>query len=214
MITNSIHHLVVRTLVALAVTFTWIGLAAQQVQQTPEALIKATTDEVLATIKQSNDRQRLLQVAESNVAPHFDFTRMTRLAVGRSWQQATPTQQQALEKEFRDLLVRTYTNALTSRTHKSVTMTVRPMQGPPSGDEVTVRTQVTEEGNKPVAVNYQLEKKADGWKVFDVIVDDISLVTNYREQFSQEINRSGIDGLIKVLSAKNQGLAAAKPGQG
>jgi len=176
----------------------------QAADTAPDVLVKTTTEEVLAVIQQTSDRHRLVQLAETKVLPHFDFKRMTRLAVGKSWTQATPEQQQALEKEFRDLLVRTYTNALATGKHKNTTVEVKPLKMQPGGTEVTVKTQVTEAGRQPVAIDYQMEKTPAGWKVFDVSVENVSLVTTYRASFAEEISRSGIDGLIKTLAEKNR----------
>jgi phospholipid transport system substrate-binding protein len=185
----------------------------QAADTAPDVLVKTTTEEVLAVIEQTSDRHRLVQLAETKVLPHFDFKRMTRLAVGKSWTQATPEQQQALEKEFRDLLVRTYTNALTTGQRKKATVEVKPLRMQPDSAEVTVKTKVTEAGRQPVALDYQMAKTSAGWKVFDVVVENVSLVTNYRASFAEEVSKSGIDGLIKTLAEKNRALAADKVSQ-
>lgn len=184
----------------------WPAVAAED---SPEALVKATTEEVLEVIQKTNDRQKLEQLAEEKVLPHFNFTRMTRMAVGRYWSQAKPEQQKTLENEFRQLLVRTYTNALSSTRHREARVQVKPSRGS-GGNETTVRTQVTEAGRQPLAIDYQMEKTSGGWKVYDVMVENMSLVTNYRETFANEAGKSGIDGLIKALAEKN--AAAAKGG--
>ena len=171
----------------------------------PDTLVKSTTEEVLAVIRHSTDPPQLVEVAEAKVVPHFDFERMTRLAVGRGWHQASPQQQQTLQKEFHTLLVRTYAHVLASSKNKEVQLALSPLRAPAgNNDEVTVRTQVSAGGEKPVAIDYQMEKSPAGWKVFDVAVDGISLVTSYRQSFSDEIGKSGIEGLIKVLAAKNR----------
>jgi phospholipid transport system substrate-binding protein len=185
----------------------------QAADTAPDVLVKTTTEEVLAVIEQTSDRHRLVQLAETKVLPHFDFKRMTRLAVGKSWTQATPEQQQALEKEFRDLLVRTYTNALATGQRKKATVEVKPLRMQPDSAEVTVKTKVTEAGRQPVALDYQMAKTSAGWKVFDVVVENVSLVTNYRASFAEEVGKSGIDGLIKTLVEKNRALAADKVSQ-
>lgn len=184
----------------------WPGFAAED---SPEALVKATTEEVLQVIQQTNDRQKLEQLAEEKVLPHFNFTRMTRMAVGRYWTQAKPEQQKALETQFRQLLVRTYTNALASTRHREARVQLKPSPRGAAGSETTVRTQVTEAGRQPLAIDYQMEKTPAGWKVFDVVVENMSLVTNYRETFANEAGKSGVDGLIKALADKN---AAARAG--
>ncbi len=186
----------------LVTGLTWT--AAAGADSGPDALIKTTTDEVLAVIKQTSDPQKLVQVAQTKVLPHFDFQRMTRLAVGRGWATASPQQQQALEKEFRELLVRTYTHALATGKGKDATVTVTPLRTGAGDNEATVKTQVRTAGEKPIPIDYQMENTPSGWKIFDVAVDGISLVTNYRESFAAEISKSGIDGLLKLLTAKNR----------
>lgn len=190
----------------LALTLWANGVAAQT---SPDELVKSTSEEVLAVIKQTSDRQKLLQLAQTKVVPHFDFQHMTKLAVGKSWQQATPEQQQ-LEKEFRDLLVRTYTNAMASGAHSRASLKYRPSRGPAEGSETIVRTQVIEPGRPPIAIDYRMEKESAGWKVYDVTVDNISLVTNYRESFANTIKSSGIDGLIKSIADKNRSVQKDK----
>ena len=173
----------------------------------PDALVKSTVDEVMAVIKQNKDKQALRALAEQKVLPYFDFKHMTRLAVGAGWRQANPAQQQALETGFRTLLVNTYTNALSVVATGSQTVEVKPAQAKAGQDEVIVKTTVKEPGKPPIAIDYRMAKSADGWKVFDVVVENMSLVTNYRGSFASEISRSGIDGLIKVLDEKNRTLA-------
>lgn len=167
----------------------------------PDALVKATSEEVLATIKQTSDRGKLLQLVQARVVMHFDFRHMTQLAVGKSWPKATAAQQQSLEKQFRDILVRTYTNALQAGANSKAT--IRYLAAPIGGNDVLVKTQVVESGKPAIAINYNMENKPDGWKVYDVTVDGISLVTNYRSSFATTIGSSGIDGLIKSLADKN-----------
>jgi phospholipid transport system substrate-binding protein len=191
-----------RTLLLLAA----LGLAgfaqAAVAEQTPEALIQSTSEEMLAVIAKTQDRQALLQAVETKVAPHFNFARMTQLALGRSWQQASASQQQALEQEFRKLLVRTYTNAFATAKQRNAGVKVAPT---PAGDrkEATVKTRVSPADGQAITIDYGMESSAAGWKVFDVVVDGVSLVTNYRDSFATEIGKSGIDGLIKTLAEKN-----------
>jgi phospholipid transport system substrate-binding protein len=158
-------------------------------------------DEVLSAIKQTKDQKKLQELAEAKVLPYFDFKEMTRLAAGRSWSQANASQQEALEKGFRTLLVRTYTAALT-RTSGEAKVDVRPAAA--SGDDAVVRTVATEPGRQPVQIDYRMAKTAGGWKVYDVIVENLSLVTSYRSSFQSEIARSGVDGLIKTIEDKNR----------
>jgi phospholipid transport system substrate-binding protein len=173
-------------------------------QTAPDVLVKSTADEVLGVIKTNKDKRALVDVVEKKVLPNFDFQAMTRSAVGRHWRDATPTQQQALENAFRTLLVTTYTSALTQSTTSQQTVDVRPLSVKPSDDDVTVKTFVNEPSRKPIAIDYRLAKNGSDWKVYDVVVENLSLVTNYRSTFNNEIGKSGIDGLIKALEAKNK----------
>ena len=170
-------------------------------QETPDALVKKAVDEVLTAIKQTRDQKKLIEVAEARVVPYFDFKQMTQLAAGRSWSQASAAQQEALEKSFRTLLVRTYTAALT-RVSGDAKVDVKPAVA--NGDDVMVRTVATEPGKKPVQIDYRMAKTAGGWKVYDVVVENLSLVTQYRSSFQSEIARSGVDGLIKTIEDKNR----------
>jgi len=180
-----------------------LALCVQAQGQAPDAVVKATTDEVLVAIKQTKDQKALIELAEQKVLPRFDFKRMTQLAVGQSWAKATPAQQEALERAFRTLLVRTYTAAL-SQSSGDTKVDIKPAAA--EGSEATVRTLVTEPGRKPFNIDYRMHNGAGDWKVYDVVVENLSLVTNYRGSFQSEISRSGIDGLIKVIEERNQKL--------
>lgn len=183
-----------------------------QAQQTPDALVKSVTDEVLDIIRKDKDikagsTKRAIELVEQKVLPHFNFARMTALAVGKDWRQATPEQQKVLTVEFRDLLVRTYSNALIA--YKNETVDYRPFKIQPGETDVTVRTQIHQAGaRQPITLDYSLEKNGNAWKVYDVVVAGVSLVTNYRSSFATEIRNGGIDGLIKTLKAKNASLEA------
>jgi phospholipid transport system substrate-binding protein len=170
-------------------------------QSAPDALIKSTVDEVLSVMRQNKDPQTLRALAEEKVLPHFDFTRMTRLAVGRPWQSATPSQQEALVGGFRALLVNTYAAAISNGVTPADKIEVKAPQG--SANDVTVKTIAHRSGKEPIVVDYRLAKNSDTWKVYDVTVEGISLVQTYRGTFSAEIARSGIDGLIKTLEQRN-----------
>ena len=172
----------------------------------PEVLVKSTVDEVLSVIKQSKDGKTLRQLAEQKVLPRFDFRQMTQLAVGPAWHRANPQQQQALESGFRTLLVNTYTGSLSLAASSDRKVEVRPARHSGRNDTV-VRTLVTQSGKPPISIDYRMENGPDGWKVYDVLVEGVSLVTNYRGTFSEEVRRSGIDGLIRVLETKNRALA-------
>jgi phospholipid transport system substrate-binding protein len=200
-------------LLAVASIFLSPGVQAQSKEVPPDQLVKSVTDEVLDIIRKDKDiksgsTQRAIDLVEQKVLPHFNFTRMTALAVGRDWRQATPEQQKALTGEFRDLLVRTYSNALTA--YKNETVDYRPFRMQPGETDVTVRTQIHQPGaRQPITLDYSLEKNGSAWKVYDVVVAGVSLVTNYRSSFATEIRNGGIDGLIKTLKAKNKSLEAA-----
>jgi phospholipid transport system substrate-binding protein len=183
-------------------------------QETPDALVKRIADEVLAVIKADKDvaagnQQKVVALAEQKVLPNFDFTRMTRLAVGRNWSQASDAQKEALTKEFRTMLVRTYSSSLTA--YRNQTIEVKPVKMSPNDKETTVRTQVLQQGGPPIPIDYAMEKTDSGWKVYDVVIDGASLVTTYRGSFNDQIQKGGIDGLLKTLQERNASPAPAKP---
>jgi phospholipid transport system substrate-binding protein len=200
-----------RILFMLATT---LFAASALAQEAPDAMVRKTTDEVLAIIKADKDLQagntrRVVELAEAKVLPHFDFNRMTRLAVGRNWAQATDAQKEALVKEFRTLLVRTYSTSLTQ--YRNQTIEVKPAKMAAQDKEVTVRTQVIQPGGPPIPIDYAMEKGDAGWKVFDVIVDGVSLVTTYRGSFNEQIQKGGVDGLLKTLAERNRSPEPSKP---
>lgn len=178
-----------------------------------EALVRQVTNDVLATLREDEDlrggdRQRAVSVIETKIAPHFDFPRMTTLAVGAAWRRADADQQQALVREFRTLLVRTYANALTAYSNQTVSF--RPAR-PGAPGEVVVPSRINQPGGRPIALNYSLVRSGEEWKVFDVVVENISLVTNYRASFASEVERGGVDGLIRALREKNRSLGSKPP---
>ncbi|HEY3178687.1 MAG TPA: ABC transporter substrate-binding protein [Casimicrobiaceae bacterium] len=180
-------------------------------QEAPDAMVKRVSQDVLQTIKgdpkvQAGDQARIRDVMESKLAPNFDFERMTALAMGRNWRQATPEQQKKLTMEFKTLLVRTYSGALTQ--YRDQTIDYKPLRAEPSANDVLVRTEVIRQGQPPVQIDYGMEKKDGTWKAYDVVVGGVSLVTNYRDEFSEQVRAGGVDGLIKTLVAKNGGGAA------
>jgi phospholipid transport system substrate-binding protein len=180
-------------------------------QEAPDALVKRIAEETLATIRSDKDLQagnpaKVKSLIESKLVPHFDTARMTALAMGRNWRAATPEQQKELVEQFKTLLIRTYSNALTN--YRDNTMSYKPLRGNPGDNEVVVRTEVTRPGQAPVQIDYSMEKTPEGWKAYDVIVAGVSLVTNYRDEFNDTVRSSGVDGLIKALQAKNQGPTA------
>ncbi len=179
------------------------ALGAPAQETAPDVLVKSLVGEVIEVVGQNKDSRALVDLAEKKVVAHFDFKRMTQLAVGRSWAEASPTQQAALEKSFRTLLVRTYAAALAQSSGKTRVDVKAPTLNP-GNTETMVRTVVNEPGRKPFMIVYRMAKAAGGWKVYDVVVENLSLVTNYRSSFQSEISRSGVDGLIKVIESKNQ----------
>ncbi|MGZ5038816.1 MAG: MlaC/ttg2D family ABC transporter substrate-binding protein [Usitatibacter sp.] len=197
----------------LAVLLAALVPAFAAAQETPDALVKRTADEILAIIKADKDvasgnTAKVVELAEQKVLPHFDFERMTRLAVGRNWSQASDAQKQALVKEFRTLLVRTYSSSLTQ--YRNQTIEVKPTKIAPADKEATVRTAVIQQGGPPIPIDYSMEKADSGWKVYDVTIDGASLVTTYRGTFNDQIQKGGIDGLVKTLQDRNRGPAPAK----
>lgn len=189
-----------------------VSLGVQANMPEPEALIKSTVDEVLAIVKQDKDiqagnKKKVNELVDAKVLPHFNFTHMTKLAVGKNWRIATPEQKKVLEIEFRNLLVRTYTTAFT--TYQDQEVEVKPLKMANDAVEVTVKTSILNKGKPPLPVNYDMEKTASGWKVFDLSIEGVSLVTNYRGTFAEQVQKSGIDGLIKTLAEKNQAQTGA-----
>ncbi len=182
-------------------------------EDSPDALIKKVTDEVLTIVRQDKDIQdgnarKAIELVEVKVLPHFNFQRMTALAMGKDWNKASAEQKKRLSEEFKTLLVRTYSNALTS--YRDQTIRYKPTKMPGGDADVVVKTEILQPGSKPVQLDYSLEKLPDGWKVYDVIVAGVSLVTNYRDTFTQEVRANGVDGLIQMLSTKNKQLESGK----
>jgi phospholipid transport system substrate-binding protein len=182
-------------------------------EDSPDTLIKKVTEEVLTIVRQDKDiqngnKRKVIELVEVKVLPHFNFQRMTALAMGRDWNKANPDQKKRLAEEFKTLLVRTYSNALTG--YKDQTIRYKPTKMPGGDADVVVKTEVMQPGGKPIQLDYSLEKQPEGWKVYDVIVAGVSLVTNYRDTFNQEVRANGVDGLIQMLSNKNKQLETAK----
>jgi phospholipid transport system substrate-binding protein len=184
---------------------------AAYAQEAPDVLVQRVTEDVLEIIRkdkdiQNGDTRKVIELVDKKVLPNFNFTHMTALALGKEWRKATPQQQTQLTAEFKTLLVRTYSNALTS--YKNQKVVYKPLKMGPADSDVLVRTEVLQPGSKPVQLDYSLEKLDSGWKVYDVVVAGISLVTNYRDQFNQEVRNGGIDGLVASVAAKNKSLEA------
>jgi phospholipid transport system substrate-binding protein len=204
------------SLLLLAATLAAPIVLAQDVA--PDALVNAVTLEVLAIIREDKDIQagnaaKVADLVETRILPHFDFTRMTRSAVARNWRVATPEQQEALTSEFKTLLVRTYSAALSD--YRNHVVEFRPLRAAPGATEVTVRSTVKQPGAERISLDYDMEKTSAGWKVYDIKVAGISLVTTNRDTFATKVRDSGIEGLIKSLWEKNRqsGLKVVSSGR-
>jgi len=178
----------------------------------PDVLVKGISEEVIAAIRQDKDIQtgdprKIAELVEAKILPHFDFRHTTRIAMGVNWRRATPEQQEQLTREFRALLVRTYSGALAGYSDQVIEF--RPLRAQPGDTEVTVRSQVRRSGAEPIGIEYDLEKTGPAWKVFDIRVAGISLAATYRSAFAEEVRNHGIGGLISLLSSKNR--AAVNP---
>jgi phospholipid transport system substrate-binding protein len=183
---------------------------AQTDTQAPDQLVKSVTLEVVDIILkdkdiQKGDRKKVIALIEAKVLPHFNFQAMTASAVGRNWDKANAEQKLRLMDEFKTLLVRTYSSALAS--YSSQKFDFRPLRAKPTDTDVTVNVRILQSGNEPVTIDYDMEKRPAGWKVWDVRVGGISLVANYRTEFDNLIREGGVDGLIKALVSKNSSQA-------
>jgi phospholipid transport system substrate-binding protein len=173
----------------------------------PDVLLKEVTSEVIAIIRQDKDIQagnpaKVAELVETRILPHFDFSRMTQIAVARNWRLATPEQQASLTTEFKTLLVRTYSTALSG--YRDQVIEYKPLRAAPDATEVTVRSDVQQSGRERMTIDYDMEKTAAGWKVYDIKIAGVSLVTTYRDTFASRVREGGIEGLIKALSDRNR----------
>jgi phospholipid transport system substrate-binding protein len=189
------------------------GPAAAQAQAAPDEMIRVLSNQILERIRddkdlQSGDLQKISAFVDESVMPHVNFERMTALAAGRGWRQATPEQQQQLMTEFRSLLLRTYAGALSIVKDQQVRM--KPLRAAPGDTEVVVRSEIVQNRGEPIQLDYRLEKSNGNWRIYDLNVLGVWLVESYRNQFTQEISAKGIDGLIKSLADRNRSFAAAK----
>ena len=196
---------------SLAAALLALAAASAFAQEAPDALVKRVSQDTIGIIKsdpkvQAGDQQRIREVVETKLLPYFDFERITALAMGRNWRQASPEQQKQLVEQFRQLLVRTYSGALAQ--YRDQTIEYKPLRAEAGATDVTVRTEVVRPGQTPVQIDYGMAKEDSGWKVYDVIVGGVSLVTNYRDEFNAQIKSGGVDGLLKTLQAKHQGTPA------
>jgi phospholipid transport system substrate-binding protein len=201
-----------RLLIALMAAFCAAAVpTGAQGMTPPDALAKSVTDEVLAVLRadkdiQAGNQKKVVDLVEKKVLPHFNFVRMTQLAVGRHWREANPEQRKSLVEEFRTLLVQTY--AATLAAYRDQSIEYRPLRIQPEDTDVVVRSLINQPGGKPVTVDYKMQKSDSGWKVYDVVVGDLSLVQSYRGSFNTEVQKGGIDGLVKTLTEKNKQLAS------
>ncbi|QDC43317.1 MlaC/ttg2D family ABC transporter substrate-binding protein [Methylophilus medardicus] len=191
----------------------WMAVAmmllssAAMAGMTPDQLVKKTADDVIDVIKtdkdiQAGNQQKIFALAEEKILPNFDFEKVSRLVLGKNWTNATPEQKTAFQAEFKTLLLRTYATALSK--YKNQAIEYKPFRMEAGAEAATVKTAIQQPGGDPIGVDYTLSKKGDDWKVFDIVIEGVSLVTNYRSQFAQEIRQNGLDSLTKKLSDKNK----------
>ncbi|HMA89932.1 MAG TPA: ABC transporter substrate-binding protein [Burkholderiales bacterium] len=178
----------------------------------PDVLVKKVTLEVLDIVKrdrdiQAGDHKKIIALVEEKVLPHFDFETMTRIAMGRNWRQASPEQKKRLVVEFKTLLVRTYSSAISN--YQDEKFEFQPLRAAPDATDVTVNVRVIQPGREAVRIDYDMENTPDGWKCYNVYVAGVSLVANYRTEFDAEVRRNGVEGLLKSLEAKNKSLEHA-----
>jgi phospholipid transport system substrate-binding protein len=203
-----IKHLIALSTIAFAACA--IAAPAPATNEAPDALVKRISTEVIDAAKsdkdiQAGNQQKIMGLVESKILPYVDFQRMTALAAGRFWREATPEQKTQLTNEFRTLLIHTYAGALSQI--KNETVEFKPMRADPADQEVEVRSQVNVPRGEPIQLNYRLAKGPNGWKIFDINVLGAWLVETYKGTFATEISKGGIDGLIKKLAERNKQLA-------
>ena len=171
----------------------------------PLELVHKTADDVLAVLKADDsiqqDKEKIYKLAEEKILPNFDLDRISMLVLGKTWRKINEDQQQQFKSEFKTMLLRTYAVALGK--YKDQEIDFKPMRMEPTDKQATVKTQIIQDGAQPISVDYTLAKKDDEWKVFDIVIEGVSLVTNYRSQFASEIKNNGIDSLITKLAEKN-----------
>ena len=198
----------VRIAAAAATLFLATGGPARAQEMAPDVLVKNVTLEVIDIIQKDKDYQKdkkkIIGLIDAKVLPHFNFQAMTASAVGRNWDKATAEQKARLAEEFKTLLVRTYSSAIAS--YSTQKFEFRPLRAKPTDTDVTVNVRILQSGTEPMTLDYDMEKRPAGWKVWDVRVGGISLVANYRTEFDNVVREKGIDGLVKALQAKNSSL--------
>lgn len=210
---KSLLTIMLKKLFAIVIAVGMVGFAgAASAQEAADALVKRISQDVLESARtdrdiQNGNQKKVLDLVEAKILPHVDFQRMTAMAVGRFWREATPDQQKQLADEFRNLLIYTYSGAISQVRDQKLEF--RPFRADPGDTEVEVRSQVVQSRGEPIQLNYRLEKTPSGWKIYDVNVLGAWLVESYKNSFATEINKNGIDGLIKALADKNRRLAAS-----
>ena len=178
-----------------------------------DVFVKSVADDVLTIIKkdkaiQNGDQEKIFSLAEEKIVPNFNFDHVCKLVLGKNFSKATKEQQDAFEREFRTLLIRTYASALSK--YRNQTIEYKPLRDGADEKDVVVKTQILQSGGQPLPVDYSLEQVGDVWKVYDITIEGVSLVTNYRGQFSNEVRQGGMDNLIQKLADKNKSNAAGK----
>ncbi len=174
----------------------------------PQVLVQSVAEQVLAELKKDEadleaHPDHINDIVDRYIIPHVDFQRMARWVLGKYWRRATPGQRKRFVEEFKRLLVRTYATSLLEYTDQ--TLTFLPFRGDPARGDVTVRSQIDQPGGFPIPIDYKLHRNKDGrWLIYDIAIDGVSLVSNYRSSFAREIARKGIDGLIETLAEKNR----------
>ncbi len=208
---NSMRRCAISLFAAMAIGLSLSAQAQAKVDPMadPTTFVQQVADQALSVLKndpavKSGDIARINQIVDQHILPYVDFQKTTRLSAGKHWRQATPEQRTALSNAFRTTLVRTYSGALT-KVDDGTAIKILPIRGDATGNDVVVRSQVTQMTNaQPIQLDYRLEKTPSGWKIYDLNVENVWLIENYRNQFSQQISQSGIDGLIQALNKRNQ----------
>ena len=196
-----------KTLKTAAMVLALAAPASPAEELAPDALVKNISLEVLAAIRQDADIRagnpnRIASLVEAKILPHFDFAHTTRIAMGANWRRASPEQREQLVREFRTLLVRTYSTALSN--YRDQVIDFKPLRAQAGDEQVTVRSEVKQSGAQAVSIDYDMEKTSSGWKVYDVKIGGVSLAATYRDTFAEEVRNHGIEGLINLLSGKNR----------
>jgi phospholipid transport system substrate-binding protein len=197
-----------KKVIQLLLSLALLGFASfAAAEMAPDVLVKTTAEDVLEIVKndkdiQAGNQKKIFALAEEKILPNFNFERVSRLVLGKYWTRANKDQQEAFQREFRSLLLRTYATALSK--YRNQTIEYKPMRAQPGDTKVTIKTLVIQPDGPPIAIDYSLEKFPEGWKVYDIVIEGVSLVTNYRGQFSNEIRQSSLDGLIQKLTDKNK----------